>query len=399
MKKIVYYLVFTVFLCGCSTLYRMRSNKILASANLKSATFYEVIPFEYISNLPVFEVLIEGQNYRFIFDTGGYTVFSDELTSRLNGIRKVSYINVKDGNSNESRIDTYELDLMKIGGVSFSEVGFARIGFTESEWFKCLGIDGTIGPNIMKEAFWQFDTKTQQITLTDNKIKLKIVNNGLKIPIYTDNVFKPSIDLQIGRYSKRVGFDTGFNGFLKLMDRPQTFPFQQYPSVVRLGGRSNAGNSTIYSDTKMIKIDSVRLNDLIFTDVIATVGNKFSSDLLGSQIFDYYKVMVDLSGNAMYLEEIEGKPIMQSSIESFGFGFDFRDEKVVIDYVYEQSKAYKKGVEPGQLVLKINGQNYEFSSYCDFIENFDIPAVSQIELELLIDNKPHIISLSKEKIL
>lgn len=109
--------------------------------------------------------------------------------------------------------------------------------------------------------------------------------------------------------------------------------------------------------------------------------------------------MVDLSGNAMYLEEIECKPIMQSSIESFGFGFDFRDEKVVIDYVYEQSTANKKGVEPGQLVLKINGQSCEFSNYCDFIENFDIPVTGQIELELLIDNKPCLISLSKEKIL
>jgi hypothetical protein len=372
---------------------------MLVSADLKSTSFYQVVPFEYISNLPVFEVSIEGQNYRFIFDTGGYTVFSEELTSRLSGVKKASYIDVKDGNNNVSRIDTYVLDILEIGGISFFDVGFATIGFTESEWFKCLGIDGTIGPNIMKEAFWQFDTQTQQITLTDNKNKLEIAKNGLKIPIYTDNVFKPSIDLQVGRYSKRVGFDTGFNGFLKLIDNPETVPFQNYPSIVRLGGRSNAGNSITYTDTKMIKIDSVSLSGLIFTDVIAPVGNNFSSDLLGSQIFDFYKVMIDLSGNTIFLEEIEGKPVMQGSIESFGFGLDFRGGKVVIDYVYEQSTANKKGVEPSQLVLKINGQSYEFTSYCDFIENFDIPEGDKIELEILIDNKPHLISLSKERIL
>lgn len=377
----------------------MKSNKILASADLNSSSFYAVVPFEYISKLPVFEVSIQGENYRFIFDTGGYTVFSDELTGRLNGIKKASYIDVKDGNNNVSRIDTYVLDVLEIGGISFFDVGFATIGFTESEWFKCLGIIGTIGPNIMKEALWQFDTQTQQITLTDNKNKLEIANNGLKIPIYTDNVFKPSIDLQVGRYSKRVGFDTGFNGFLKLMDKPETVPFQNYPSIVSLGGRSNAGNSTTYTDTKMIKIDSVSLSGLIFTDVIAPVGKKFSSDLLGSQIFDFYKVMIDLSGNTMLFEEIEGKPVMQSSIESFGFGLDFKGGKVVIDYVYEPSTANKKGVKPGQLVLKINGQNYQFSSYCDFIENFDIPKGDKIELELLIDNKPSLISLSREKIL
>jgi hypothetical protein len=377
----------------------MKSNKIMASAELISSSFYEVVPFEYISSLPVFEVTIQGKNYRFIFDTGGYTVFSDELTRRLSGIGKSSYIDVKDGNGTISRIDTYVLNQLEIGGISFSDVGFANIGFTESEWFKCLGLDGTIGPNIMKEAFWQFDSKTQRITLTDNKDNLEIASNGLKIPIYTDNVFKPSIDLRIGNYSKRVGFDTGFNGFLQLIDQQEKVSFENFPSVVKLGNRSNAGHSTTYADTRMIKVDSVRLNELVFADVIASVGSRFSSDLLGSQIFDYYRVMLDLSGGAMYLEEIEGKPLMQSSIESFGFGLDFREGKIVIDYVYELSTADKMGVAPGQLVVKINGQNYEFSSYCDFVENFDIPEGDKIELELLRDNTPFLISLSKEKLL
>jgi hypothetical protein len=377
----------------------MKSNKILASADLNSSSFYAVVPFEYISSLPVFEVSIQGENYRFIFDTGGYTVFSDELTSRLSGIKKASYIDVKDGNSTVSRIDTYVLNELEIGGISFFDVGFANIGFTESEWFKCLGLDGTIGPNIMKEAFWQFDSKTQRITFTDNKNKLKIVSSGLKIPIYTDNVFKPSLDLQIGNETKRVGFDTGYNSFLKLIDKPESQALESYPSVVRLGKRSNAGNSVIYADTRMIKVDSIKLNGLVFTDVITSVGDRFSSDLLGSQLFDYYRIMLDLSGGAMYLEEIEGKPLMQGNIESFGFGLDFRDGKVVIDYVYEPSTANKIGVKPSQLVLNINGQNCEYSSYCDFIENFKAPDGDQIEIELLRDNKPYLISLSKEKIL
>ncbi|MGB5507482.1 lipoprotein, partial [Robiginitalea sp.] len=92
MKRIAYYLLFAAILSGCSTFHRMKSNRILASADLNSSSFFAVIPFEYISSLPVFEVSIQGENYRFIFDTGGYTVFSDELTSKLSGVRKASYI-------------------------------------------------------------------------------------------------------------------------------------------------------------------------------------------------------------------------------------------------------------------------------------------------------------------
>ncbi len=366
---------------------------------MNSSSFYAVVPFEYISSLPVFEVSIQGENYRFIFDTGGYTVFSDELTNRLNGVKKASYIDVKDGNSTISRIDTYVLNKLEIGGITFSDVGFANIGFTESEWFKCLGLDGTIGPNIMKEAFWQFDSKTQLITFTDNKNKLDVVSSGIKVPIYTDNVFKPSVDLKIGNDTKRVGFDTGFNSFLKLIDKPESSVLKGYPSVVRLGNRSNAGNSVIYSDTRMIKVDSIKLNGLIFKDVITSVGDRFSSDLLGSKLFDYFRIMMDLSGGEMYLDEIEEDTLMQNSIESFGFGLDFRDGKVVIDYVYQPSTANKKGIKPGQLVLNINGQNFEYSSYCDFINNFKDIGGEAMEIELLIDNKPYLISLTKEKIL
>lgn len=399
MKKIAYYLLFAVILSGCSTFHRMKSNKILANADMNSSSFYAVVPFEYISSLPVFEVSIQGENYRFIFDTGGYTVFSDELTNRLNGVKKASYIDVKDGNSTISRIDTYVLNKLEIGGITFSDVGFANIGFTESEWFKCLGLDGTIGPNIMKEAFWQFDSKTQLITFTDNKNKLDVVSSGIKVPIYTDNVFKPSVDLKIGNDTKRVGFDTGFNSFLKLIDKPESSVLKGYPSVVRLGNRSNAGNSVIYSDTRMIKVDSIKLNGLIFKDVITSVGDRFSSDLLGSKLFDYFRIMMDLSGGEMYLDEIEEDTLMQNSIESFGFGLDFRDGKVVIDYVYQPSTANKKGIKPGQLVLNINGQNFEYSSYCDFINNFKDIGGEAMEIELLIDNKPYLISLTKEKIL
>ena len=58
---------------------RVKSNKILARADLASSSFHSEVPFEYNSNLPIFEVLIEGETYRFIFDTGGYTVLSEEI--------------------------------------------------------------------------------------------------------------------------------------------------------------------------------------------------------------------------------------------------------------------------------------------------------------------------------
>ncbi|MFC3879843.1 hypothetical protein ACFOSV_06630 [Algoriphagus namhaensis] len=399
ISKGTYFLLVLTLLSGCSTFQRIKSNKLLASADLKNESFQSVVPIEYISNLPVFEVTIQGEVYRFIFDTGGYTVFSERLTDRLIGLAKPSYIDVKDGNSTVSRINTYFLDELEIGGITFEKEGFATIGFTESEWFSCLGLDGTIGPNIMKEALWEVDSQEGHIILSDKSKRLEIVDSGHTIPLYTDPVFKPSLDLQIGKEIKRVGFDTGFNGFLKLIGKPSSDYLDSYPSVLRLGNRTNAGNSIVFSDTKMVKLDEMGLNGIVFRNVITSVGNQFSSDLLGSQLFDQYKILIDLSGKALYLEEFETKPERQTKIESFGFGLDFRAGKVVIDYVYQPSAAHDMGVKPGQEILKINGRHYAFSSYCEFIENFQLPMENTMELELLQEDKPFFVSLTRQTIL
>ncbi|MBK7407157.1 MAG: hypothetical protein IPJ40_03165 [Saprospirales bacterium] len=114
---------------------------------------------------------------------------SEELIGNLSGITELSYIDVKDGNSVTSRIKTYSLEELKIGEVSFFDVGFAKIGFTESAWFKCLGLDGTIGPNVMKECYWLFDNEEKRLTFTNDKTSLPIIRNGVKVPLYTDQVF------------------------------------------------------------------------------------------------------------------------------------------------------------------------------------------------------------------
>jgi hypothetical protein len=75
-------LLFTV-ISWYRTIYRIRSNKIVASASLVSSVLYSEVALEDFESLSIFEVIIERKKYKFIFDAGSYTVLSKKLIETL----------------------------------------------------------------------------------------------------------------------------------------------------------------------------------------------------------------------------------------------------------------------------------------------------------------------------
>lgn len=80
-----HYLLSLCLLTNCATFNRVRSINILDKAQLKSEQIYAVIPYESVSKIQIIKVFIEGKDYRFIFDTGGYTVLSQDLIETSRG--------------------------------------------------------------------------------------------------------------------------------------------------------------------------------------------------------------------------------------------------------------------------------------------------------------------------
>ncbi|PSR12692.1 MAG: hypothetical protein DA408_17630 [Bacteroidetes bacterium] len=387
-----------VLLTSCATYHRIKSNHLVTRATLGAQNFYQTIDYEYLYSLPVFSVEIENKTYRFIFDTGGYTVFSDRLMDELSNIREVSYIDVKDGNNQTARIRTYLLDELKIGGIPFRNVGCAKIGFTEADWFTCLGVDGTIGPNIMKTCLWLFDNTTQSLVLTDQKDRLAILQQGTRVPIKTNNIDKPLINFSIGNYTNELTFDTGFNGLLTLMQPRDSLLFEGYPSIEKIGHRSNAGNSIVRKNTRLVQLDTIHIGGLVLTGPIARVEANSSSNSLGSRIFETHQVLFHLAADEVYFQRFRAGTT-SDEIQSFGFGYEFAAGKIIVSYVYQPSPASRLGLVAGEEILRINGQAYHFEDYCDFIDHFTEPAEEEVVLEVLRNGLPTLVSLRKAPLL
>ena len=92
----------------------------------------------------------------------------------------------------------------------------------------------------MKKCFWLFDNEAKEIILTDDNDKLTIVDNGIQVSIYPNNIFKYNLELKMSNSHRKVGFET-----LKLIDHPKVSLIEISPLAIRLGNRSNRGNSTL----------------------------------------------------------------------------------------------------------------------------------------------------------
>jgi hypothetical protein len=353
-----------------------------------------VIDYELKEDLPIITIEIEGRSYRFFFDTGGYTVLSEALVQQLKGVRQISYIDVKDGNEHTNRIYTYQLEALSIGGVLFEDVGFAKIGFTESEWFSCLGVDGTLGPNILNECLWMFANDEQQIILTDQASRLPDYENGTKVLCKTTNINKPQLDFSFANYSNTLTFDTGFNGYLKLAAITDSSYYQDYPKVEKTGQLFNAGHGLDRRNTLLVQMNEVNISGLILQEPVASFDAGTSSSLLGSEIFLSHNVLFNLTAKEITFFPREA-PEEINRRSSFGLGFNFEDGQITVGYVYKPSAAHAAGLLPGDEIVSINGNAYHFTDYCDFVTNFDLPAKEDILLEIKRAESPISIPLTK----
>lgn len=385
MRQLPLLLSLFILASSCTVYQRVRSNKIFTKAQLVDENFYQEIPFTLLFDLPVFTVRL-GQDtslHRFIFDTGGFTVFSQELVHSLTGIQQKSYIDVNDASNQNSRVYTHMLDQLQIGGIRFRNVGFTQVSFTESPLFQCLNIAGTLGPNIMKECLWFFDMDRQVIVLTDQREKVSGLEATQRIPLFIDNIYKPWLGFTIGDQPGRATFDTGFNGSFMLTPQMQAHLPKVLPRLTQSNSTRQVGHGVVKDTLIRTRVDTLKIGPLTLPDMIVDTRASHTSNLLGAEIFRQYNVLFDLAGKAAYFSQRTPFTPRPSEWRSFGFNFDYKEGQLRVGAIYHHSAAEQAGLQSGDTILRIDGNEYSFTDYCDFLQHFDLVDQERIELMLL----------------
>jgi hypothetical protein len=388
-----------LFFGSCSIYHRVKSNRVVTQAQLDTTDYYEELPFETTYGLPLFTVRVgdDPTPRRFFFDTGGYTVLSRALIAATPGTRPVSRIAVKDGSSITRQVRIHRLDRLRVGALDFSGVGFAEISFTEAVPFTCMAIDGTLGPNIMKEGIWYFDNDRRRLVMTDDLARIAGIEGAIRVPIKTNNINKPRIPFVIDGAAAELTFDTGASGHCALMAPFGERVLAQGPTLEKQGQRVRTGHAERAEPEYLGRIPRVDISGLVLEDEVFSPRASGSSHILSVRVFRRYNVAFDLAHDAVYFLP-RRRPEPPPNWNSFGFGLDWQDGQVVVGYLYTGSPADRAGVRVGDPVLRINGQERQFADYCTFLNEFELTTEPTIELELRQDGAVRTLRLQREEL-
>jgi len=338
--------------------------------NLSYAVSYPqiILPFELYDSKSILIKLpaLNGQDtLTFFFDTGASTILLDNHVAEKFSIKANLQREVPGASG--SKMYRYATDqkifLNKsttIDHVNFVLDDLSRLNATHGRKF-----DGIIGNDILSKYLTVVNITKRQILLYPFKTVLDTTNyksidfvfgNGIPIPRF-------SIDVQLLNGEKLSGdilFDSGAGLTLFF-----NTPFQQKNNLSAKVGKtvsSTQNNLSNKSATTLAAISAISIGPYTFKGKLTV---NISSDqagvssydgylgILGSQIINRFDFILDYASKKLYLKPNFLYPQAFTTAVP-PFKIILQQEKVIIDYIIEQSAAYRCGLRKGQIILSIN---------------------------------------------
>jgi len=398
--KLLFALIVFTLLISCAS---SKINKTLKQGNIVQENFKTTIPFEYRKGLIILKVTIENEKYDFILDTGASNVLSKELAEKLNA-KSLGSENVTDVHKTSQLLNYTKIDDIEIGGINFKNTIAAISDFNSGE-LACLNADGFIGSNLMRFAVWDFDFKNQIITITDNEQKLNIPEDAIESKMFIGNAAsQPSIISYInGDKALNNMIDLGNNSTPHLaygdfLKQKESNKITKYISGSGYSGIGMYGKGEKKNELAA-KVDEIKIGDHIIKNKVMRV--KDGKTNLGILFFKNYRLILNW-------EERNVKMVLQEStsnnteLNHFGFNPNFNENKVFVDFIYNDTEA-SKVLQFGDQILQIDNidfTNITDNNKCDYFNDGIIPkGTDEITIRILRNEEELEFQLKKVRLL
>lgn len=355
--------------------------KAIKSGSTQNESFFEIVSTEKASGLIIIPVEINGETYRFLFDTGAILSLSDELQEKFK-FKTVKWGNIVDSDNHKTKVRYVRIDSLSIGKVSFwGQTAFVT-DLDKNPVIGCMNIDGIIGSNLMRHCNWAIDYQNDQIALFKDTTNL-LSQATYNIPFHTDNQYSQLLQFEFGKATlKNIKMDYGSNGSITLSD--EGFQVLKKHKIVdktlQVTGFSQSGISGKVSkkNGEIALADTLTAGNLKIPNVEIKTGK---SGLLGTEVLSRFVVSIDFDNKTVAFEPVEGS---ETDYSTFGFGVGYSPEKqVYVMQVIENSSAEKSGIAAGMQIIKIDTLDFSSnSSLCDYIQ-YNSNAKESITIELI----------------
>jgi hypothetical protein len=353
-----------ILLTDCKTI----SNVIvLGKSTFNAKNFKNEIPFESRVGLIAIKIGLNGSkdDYDFVFDSGaGASVISKRVADSLK-LEVKGQIKVGDALGNVSTNDVVLIKELDINGLKFYNWGAVVSEFGKFSPINCVGKDGIIGVNIMANCNWIVNYDKNTLIATDSALSFPTAASVIP---FTSAV--PHIEMKIGNeVIKNVMVDLGSTEGITIPNQELT----KHPnlkisnSFCRKTDGSAQGLNGARVDTVLVySCDSVYIGGRQYSNVNVTTA-KNSILKVGSNFWGKHVFGLDYKNHKIYLSDNKNKVPDHDFTKGFGLAVGPKDDKYVVNMVFENSPASDAGIKIDDEVLEIDGKpvGLVFKDYCD----------------------------------
>ncbi len=358
--------------------------------------YYTEIADEDIRWAPIIKVYINNKEYRFILDTGAPTVITRKLFDELKP--DVIYkMPILDANNVEDSLHIVRLKEIKIGNVIFNDI--PTVVPKDHLIYDCVGVDGSIGSNLLRNSIIQFSSKSRKLVITDQPEKLNLqIKQGSELQLnFIQSTPVVKIDF-FGRGSASIPavFDSGNTSFIDiaLNHFVATKTVDVFNIQAKSRGKASLGLYGFGNDTTQYRLVSneLKINGTAFKGVNlnTTIGE---DTMIGARLLKYGLVTIDYRNKKFYFE-----PYQQSfdlSEELFPVSLIPVNNKLRVGTIWDEQLIDNFSVD--DQVLAIDGVSYTTVSSCDIIRKQDFfMGKTQVILTLMsADGKTRNVTIRK----
>lgn len=345
-------------------------DKYLFAVKPLQKNFIYTLPYESHLGQIIVPVVIRGEIYRFLWDTGATSVVSPELKDKL-GMKNVFSNKLSDGSGQVEEQPMYAIGQVQLGPVVFKDVVGPALDMKKFEKMFCIKLDGIFGTNIMRTCHWKIDYKAKTITFSDKKIKPE--GEVIEIDFTEGFSGSPMIRQVIGQYSYYSTMDTGYNGGFSIRDS-LFFNSRKSKGARIVIGRGKSAMTLFESKTNYeyaVQLDSIEFGNHLMKNQFlnVTAGDSY---LTGNAVFEKFgSVILDWKKHRLYLPVTVLKD--DNEFKTFGLSPLYLADELKVGMVWDGSLAGTEGVEAGDAILSINGipaNAMPREKWCEIVEIF-----------------------------
>jgi hypothetical protein len=341
----------------------------LNQGSIEQPHYFQVIPYEKVSGKLLVPVTIQGKKYRFLLDTGAPFALTAQLFRDLKPAL-IGSAPVEDAAGKEDSMQFILLPRLNLQEVTFLNTPGVVIQDSASAVLKCLGIDGIIGSNMLRNSAVQFDDRQRVITLTDDAHRLSLENTRYQPMELSAPQSGPYFQVYLKKggqiVSDKVLFDSGTDGFYEMSaDAYQFFSSKiEVADKIAEGGRTF--NWALHGKNEepqfVLSIPDFSIGGMELQRLIVTTSGHGAS-LVGTALLQYAKITLDYKDKLFFLVPHAQNDLQQLSKRPWAIELNWQNGKAVVGSVWDKARAAQ--VQVGDEILQFGSLDLRSVSACD----------------------------------